>query len=175
MKMDGTRDPQRRGMRESFDLGSSGLVRRAEARSDERSGEPWEFTWNRRPVILLAEDDGAMRSLLLAQLRRSGYRVIACQDGAELVQRISVYRSHRVPLGVDLVITDVRMPFLSGLELLDLVREAALRIPVILISAFGDIETRSEAAKRNAAAFFSKPFDVDELCLAVRSNLRAST
>jgi DNA-binding NtrC family response regulator len=87
------------------------------------------------------------------------------------VYRIGVYRTRHLPIGVDLVISDVRMPLISGLELLELVNEATSGIPVILISAFGDVETRGEASTRSAAAFFSKPFDVDQLRAAVRANL----
>ena len=164
--------PARRAMRQSFEFGRTGLVRRSEASERGRWHDPEVFQLRRRPVILLAEDDGPMRSLLASQLRRDGYRVIACQDATELVYRIDLYRSHRLPVGIDLIVSDVRMPLISGLELLELVNDAPLRIPVILISAFGDIETRSEASKRAAAAFFSKPFDIDELRAAVRCNLK---
>jgi CheY-like chemotaxis protein len=162
---------KRRAMRESFELGRAGLVRRSEASARDPVEGVEEFAVRRRPVILLAEDDAAMRSLLSSQLRRDGYRVIACQDGMELVYRIGVYRTRHLPIGVDLVISDVRMPLISGLELLELVNEATSGIPVILISAFGDVETRGEASTRSAAAFFSKPFDVDQLRAAVRANL----
>jgi DNA-binding NtrC family response regulator len=166
---------KRRAMRDSYDFGRSGLVRRGEAAESAPFDEFGEQPLPRRPVILLAEDDAAMRSLLSSQLRRDGYRVIPCEDGTELVHRIDVFRNHRVPVGVDLVISDVRMPMISGLELLELVNEATLGIPVILISAFGDVETRGLASMRSAAAFFSKPFDIDQLCAAVRANLPVAT
>jgi DNA-binding NtrC family response regulator len=163
--------PTRRAMRESFDFGSTGLERCSAATKRVRGHEPGDPELKRRPVILLAEDDGPMRGLLSSQLRRDGYEVIACRDGMELVERIKRFESHQTPIGVDLVISDVRMPLISGLELLELLNETPLRIPVILISAFGDIETRNEASKRDAVAFFSKPFDIDELRAAVRCNL----
>ena len=158
-------------MRESYDFGRSGLVRRTDSRRREVPDESEELRPRPRPVILLAEDDAAMRSLLASQLRRDGYRVIACPDGMELVHRIGVYRTRHMPVGVDLVISDVRMPLISGLQLLELMNDPPLGIPVILISAFGDFETRGAASTRSAAAFFSKPFDIEELRAAVRANL----
>ena len=168
--------PIRRAMRESFDLGRDGELEKRPVSAFDGGEEPtWsrptDLPLHRRPVIMLAEDDSAMLSLLSSQLRRDGYRVIPCADGMEFVHRIDVYRTHGIPIGVDLVISDVRMPKLSGLELLELVKEAPLGIPVILISAFGDTEMRGEAARRDAAAFFSKPFDIDQLRAAVRTNL----
>jgi two-component system response regulator (stage 0 sporulation protein F) len=167
--------PLRRAMRESFDLGRDGLEKRQTSIFDSADTGNWDrptdLPLHRRPVIMLAEDDSAMLSLLSSQLRRDGYRVIPCADGTEFVHRVDVFRSHGIPVGVDLVISDVRMPRVSGLDLLALVKEAPLGIPVILISAFGDMEMRGEAAKRDAAAFFSKPFDIDQLRAAVRTNL----
>ena len=126
----------------------------------------------RRPRILLVEDDEALRSLIASELRRDGYRVIACEDGLELVHRIDAYRELGIPLGVSLVISDVRMPKISGLELLELTREVPLKVPFILISAFADMETRIEASHLSVSAFLSKPFEIDQLRAAVRANLR---
>jgi len=125
----------------------------------------------RRPRILLVEDDDAMRTLIASELRRDGYRVLACQDGLELVHRIEAYKELGVPLGFSLVISDVRMPKISGLELLELAREVPVKLPFILISAFADMETRIEASHYSVSAFLSKPFEIDQLRAAVRANL----
>jgi hypothetical protein len=93
--------PARRAMRESFDLGRDGLEKRRtssfEASEETNWDRPTDLPRHRRPVVLLAEDDPAMLSLLSSQLRRDGYRVIACADGTELVHRVEVFRSHGSP------------------------------------------------------------------------------
>jgi DNA-binding NtrC family response regulator len=125
----------------------------------------------RRPVVLVAEDDDELRSLLVSQLRESQCRVIPCSDGRELMHRIEAHRQYGMPLGIDLLVSDVRMPGVTGLELLELLNSSRAGIPVILISAFADVDTRARAAARGVAAFFSKPFDVDRLVSAVAALL----
>jgi DNA-binding NtrC family response regulator len=111
--------------------------------------------------ILIAEDDPEMRSLLNDELQDAGYQVIQAADGAEAALRLA-----QEPF--DLVITDLRMPKLGGLELLPLVQRSAGNIPVIVITAFGDRGALKEAVERGAACFLSKPLKMEELKSAVR-------
>jgi CheY-like chemotaxis protein len=116
------------------------------------------------PRVLLAEDDAEMRELVASSLRRDGFEVVELRDGGELFDHIGISwvgpPDHRRP---DLVISDVRMPGFSGLEILDILRQADWALPVILITAFGDADLHQEAQRLGAAAVFDKPFDLDDL------------
>ncbi len=114
--------------------------------------------------VLLAEDDDEMRRLLASALRRDGFEVIEIEDGVELFNYIGlVWMNDRTQTPPDLVISDVRMPGFTGLEILDLLYQADSGLPVILITAFGDEETHARARALGARAVFDKPFDLDDL------------
>ena len=120
--------------------------------------------------VLLAEDDPEMRRMLSARLRRWGLSVIEAEDGthlAALIDSLVVRRSATAPFTIDLVISDVRMPGASGLEILSLLRAHDPMIPVILMTAFGGADLHAEAERLGADAVFDKPFDIDDLCTAV--------
>jgi DNA-binding response OmpR family regulator len=114
--------------------------------------------------ILLAEDDEEMRKLLALMLRKEGYRVCECMDGLSLLDMLSPYflpgQEHE---DVDLIISDIRMPGVTGLEILMGANELDDFPPIILITAFGDKEIHVQAKRLGAAALFDKPFDLDEL------------
>src|SRR5690349_3993317 len=117
-----------------------------------------------RPArIVVAEDDFEMRRLVADCLRKEGYEVHEAADGAELLLRIEsslVLRSVAEP--VDLIVTDVRMPVYTGLELIVGLREAGLTVPVIIMTAFGNAETRARASELGAA-LLDKPFKMEAL------------
>ena len=121
------------------------------------------------PHILLAEDDKEMRVLLAGALRRAGYAVTECGNGVELLDHLGSYvlpdEEHEE---VDLVISDIRMPGLTGLEILEGLSRRGDLPPFILITAFGDVETHARAKHWGALAMFDKPFDVDDLVAKVR-------
>jgi CheY-like chemotaxis protein len=124
-----------------------------------------------RPCILLAEDDPAMRALIASMLEQEGYEVIEARDGHEVLARLEAVRSQS-PLSNPpaLIVSDIRMPAYSGLDLLAILRCAACPVPVILITAFGDEETHAEARELGATAILDKPFDLDDLrALVVRA------
>lgn len=118
--------------------------------------------------VLLAEDDTRMRQLLAATLRRDGFSVVEAVNGADLLDAVGevLADEHAAPL--DLIITDIRMPTLSGLDVLSELRWVGARVPVILITAFGDEATHALADRLGAAAIFDKPFDLDALRAAAR-------
>jgi len=122
----------------------------------------------RVPRILLAEDDYDMRKLLTWSLRRSGYEVIECPDGVHLLDHVRTFFPPAEPEDLDLIISDIRMPGVTGLEVLEGTREYKEFPPIILITAFGDEETHDQARRLGAAAMFDKPFDIDELLAKVR-------
>lgn len=118
--------------------------------------------------VLLAEDDAALRRLLAEVLRQDGYEVVEARDGVELLAEIDatlVARWERSDAFV--VVADVHMPGFSGLDVLAVLRCAHCATPVILITAFGDAETREEAHELGAVAVFDKPFNLDDLRAAL--------
>jgi DNA-binding NtrC family response regulator len=118
----------------------------------------------RRLRILLAEDDSEMRRLLSAILRRDNCEVIEAQSGthlSELIAREGLMAPSDARL--DLIISDIRMPGRSGLEVLAGLRRTDQTTPVILITAFGDRDTHADAHRLGALAVFNKPFDLDDL------------
>ena len=121
------------------------------------------------PHVLLAEDDKEMRSLLAVALRRAGYGVTECSNGIELLEHLGSFilpdEDYEV---IDLVISDIRMPGVTGLEILEGLSRHGSFPPFILITAFGDVETHARAKYWGALATFDKPFDVDDLVAKVR-------
>ncbi len=118
-----------------------------------------------RGRLLLAEDDLEMRRLLATRLRRLGFEVVEVADGWQLLELAMAGATDGSP-SVGLVISDVRMPGLTGLEVLARLRRSAYPAPVILVTAFGDRATHAEATRLGAAAVLDKPFELDELCRA---------
>lgn len=117
------------------------------------------------PRVLLAEDDDEMRRLLSEELSAAGYRLTEVRDGRQL---LACLRQPNFP-EPDLVISDIRMPGVTGLEVLRQLREHDWVMPVILITAFGDRQTHEQARDLGAATVLNKPFDVDELIYAAES------
>jgi CheY-like chemotaxis protein len=114
------------------------------------------------PRILLAEDDAEMRALVSGDLRRAGYSVVECADGGALLRRLDS-TSGEEGLGVDLVVADVRMPELTGLEVLERLRGTDPFTPYIIVTAFGSTETRRAALRLGAVAVLDKPFEIRDL------------
>jgi CheY-like chemotaxis protein len=115
-----------------------------------------------RPRVLLAEDDPAFRRLIAGMLRRDGFEVVEVGDGRQLLQTVAGV-TQLATNGFDLVISDIRMPVMTGLDALAGLRHADWAVPVILITAFGDDDAREQATRLGAGAFFSKPFELAEL------------
>jgi CheY-like chemotaxis protein len=117
----------------------------------------------------LAEDDAAMRALLARTLRRAHFDVVEARSGYETLERLSHGLSNEPPIWFDLIISDVRMPGYDGFNILALLRQMPVSIPVILITAFGTAEAHASAARLGAFAVLDKPFDLDDLMALVRS------
>ena len=126
------------------------------------------------PRILLAEDDVEMRALVSGDLRRAGYSVVECADGAALLRRLESANCTQ-GLGVDLVVADMRMPELTGLEVLERLRGADPFMPYIVVTAFGSVETRRAATRLGATAVLDKPFEIKDLLKLVEDAVGAAS
>jgi DNA-binding NtrC family response regulator len=111
-------------------------------------------------TILIVEDKESMALMLSQAVEAEGYEVIVARDGREGIKKFLETR-------VDLVVTDLKLPYKSGLEVLEAVREHNPLTPVILMTAFGTIETAVKAVKGGAYDFLTKPFDPDHLLILI--------
>lgn len=126
-----------------------------------------------QPGVLLAEDDEALRTLLAWVLADEGFRVTECRHGIELLDCLGASISGD-PLDetFDLIISDIRMPGISGLTFLEGIGGRPGFPPIILITAFGDRETHERAGELGAAAVLDKPFTTIELLRSIRNVLQ---
>ena len=118
--------------------------------------------------ILVVDDERSMQEFLEILLRREGYDVVAASSAEEALLALESDE-------FDLVISDIRMPGMSGLELLDRVREVSPETLVILITAHGSTESAVEAMKHGAYDYLTKPCRVDEIRLVVDKALEKKT
>lgn len=121
-------------------------------------------------LIVLAEDNAELRGLLAGALERVGYRVTQAETGARLVALVEDLHARGIP--VALVITDVRMPSLGGIDAAHALRSGGHHVPLIFMTAFGDAWTRSRAAELGAL-LLDKPLSLVVLRHAVKQALAA--
>ena len=107
-------------------------------------------------TLLVADDDPGLRESLERTLTREGYRVLLASDGRAALERVQGG-------GIDLVVTDLKMPGLTGLELLRAAKAIAPSVDVILLTAFGTVEEAVQAMKDGAYDFLTKPFRREQL------------
>jgi two-component system NtrC family response regulator len=119
----------------------------------------------RRVKILVIDDDESLRRVLEYNLAQEGYAVLAAGSGE---QGLDLLKKERA----DLVVTDVRMPGMDGLQVLEGVHKVDPNIQVIILTAFGTIEMAVEAMKAGAFQYISKPFNRDELKLTIKKALQ---
>lgn len=113
--------------------------------------------------ILVADDDLGMRSLVAEALREDGFMVEAIATGADLLSQLSAELFNDGGIHFDLVVSDIRMPLISGLEMLEALREVHCQLDFILMTAFGDEHCHDEAARLGAVAILDKPFHLSTL------------
>jgi len=111
--------------------------------------------------ILVAEDEEITLKHLVNSLQQEGYLTVGTRNGADALKQID--GDH-----FDLLITDIKMPGLSGIELLEKIKERQLEFEVIIITGFGSIDSVVDAMKKGAYDYVTKPFNLDELLLKVR-------
>ncbi len=114
--------------------------------------------------ILIIEDDEIMRITLEDSLKTAGYKVFSCKRGTDGINALKKDE-------LSLIITDVRLPDMTGLNILEIIRDLNENIPVIMMTAFGTIKDAVEAMKLGAFDYITKPFSLDEFHLIVKRAL----
>jgi len=121
--------------------------------------------------ILVVDDDMASRGLMAQILGEDGHQVVVASDGAEALKLLRE-EQHRGGEGFDAVVSDIRMVEADGLEVLDWVVKNAVETPVLLVTAFGNVDGAVDAIRRGAYDYISKPYDVNAIKLVVDRALR---
>ncbi|MDP2154134.1 MAG: sigma-54 dependent transcriptional regulator [Methylotenera sp.] len=117
--------------------------------------------------ILAVDDEPSMLRLLEISLRQAGYQPLTARDGREALEVIQAQK-------VDCVVTDLHMPRMDGLQLLKEIRKTDAELPVIIVTAQGEIKSAIEAMKSGASDYILRPFDLEELELAIKRALSFS-
>ena len=112
-------------------------------------------------LILVADDEAPIRDLLRQFLVQEEYRVIEATSGQEVLQRIQADSP-------ELVLMDVRMPELDGLEVLQRLEKQASRPPVVVMTAHGTSDTAIRAIQLGAYDYVTKPFELDDLLITIQ-------
>ncbi len=121
-----------------------------------------------KPTILIIDDDTSLRRVLEYNLQEAGYSVAAAAGGEEGLRLFAEVQPF-------LVISDMKMPGMDGMEVLQSVKQRSPETPVIMITAFGSVDMAVEAMKAGAYDYITKPFNRDELRLTVAKALQFST
>jgi len=111
--------------------------------------------------LLIIDDEENMRHMLSSMLKKSGYRVYTASNGSEALDMVdqTLY---------DFILCDLKMPDMSGMEFFEAARDKLWASTVIMMSAYGSIDTAVEAMKKGAYDFISKPFKLDEVLLTLK-------
>ena len=120
-----------------------------------------------RLIVLLAEDDGDMRSLLCDELSEMGFGILEAADANQALQYILTHKP-------SLIVTDLRMPA-GGMDYVARLRTSAPDVPIILMTAFGDAKTKAEALGLGVAVHFDKPLRIADLKHAITTILGAKS
>lgn len=137
--------------------------------------EAWLRLLGRLPRLLVAEDDDETRGALVDLFERGGYDVRAVNDGSSLLYRLEpMLLSEPGHWPPDLILTDVRMPGLDAVNIVEELREVGWDTPVIIVTGFGDQKLRGRINKLENADYFEKPVKADEIEEAVRQAVYAS-
>lgn len=119
-------------------------------------------------TVMIVEDDAATRRLYRFLLANSGYNVIEAEDGMMALERLSSQPC-------DLIITDMNMPRMGGMDLVRSVRQTQPDMYIIMVTAFGTPDTEKQAYRAGVNEYLTKPFDFEELEERVRSFFKKKT
>ena len=121
-----------------------------------------------KPSLLIVDDDEVMRETLSDVLRKKGYEVFVASSGNDA---LSAIRKNII----DLIVLDMRLPDLDGLEVLKRVKEFDTEILVIMMTAYSDVQTAVSAMKSGAYHYINKPFELEELKLLIEKGLETKS
>jgi two-component system, response regulator, stage 0 sporulation protein F len=126
--------------------------------------------------VVVADDDPDLREVIAEALRVDGFEVIEAANGAQLLDLVgpTLLGGPEGGAPAELVVSDLRMPGVTGMSVLGGLRDLPWRPPFILITAFGDAETHAEARRLGASAVLDKPFEMRVLVRLVRQCLGVS-
>jgi DNA-binding response OmpR family regulator len=124
-------------------------------------------TENRLPRVVIAEDDDDMRNVLCELVSGLGVEVMPASSGGDLILLLTDDSP------VDLLITDVRMPWMTGFQVALSARNSGLGVPIIIVTAFPDESLRAQVDHLGGAVLLAKPFRPEELLSLVRARLPA--
>jgi CheY-like chemotaxis protein len=125
-------------------------------------------------VVVVAEDDDDLRELLVGALASPELRVVELEDGGELRDYVAFLERHGAPPRLpDVIVTDLRMPGASGLDVIAWARTLGVRCPVIVLTAFPDASVHARAAGLGGVTVLEKPIELAALRLAVGQVLAA--
>jgi two-component system, NtrC family, response regulator AtoC len=119
---------------------------------------------NKQKIILAVDDEPHMLRLLEISLRQAGYKPVLARDGKEALEVVKNQT-------IDLVVSDLHMPIMNGLDLLKNIRLDNEFLPFVMVTAMGEIKTAVEAMKAGAADYILRPFDLETLELAIAKAL----
>jgi DNA-binding NtrC family response regulator len=119
--------------------------------------------------IIVVDDDPEMRSMVVDHLKRQNYQVRDFESGLDAVKYLA--SNGLDALGTELLLTDLRMPEIDGLDLLQQVRRLPNQFPVIIMTAFATVDTAVEGLRRGAFDYITKPFKLNELSLTIERAL----
>jgi len=125
-------------------------------------------------VVMVADDDDALRAVIVVALLAEGHSTIEAHDGQELLELLERDRGGVSGLRPDVLVTDVKMPRLSGLGVLAALRGARWNLAVVVMTALMDESINTLATRLGAVEVLHKPFGSDDLLLAVRNARRYS-
>ena len=117
--------------------------------------------------VLVAEDDAALRTMIATTLRRGGCEVSEASDGAQLLAMLDEASRRGHLEAFQVIVSDVRMPNMSGIEVLSALRKTQRTTPVILVTGFDTEDTYATACELGAVAVLDKPIDLEQLRNAV--------
>lgn len=112
-------------------------------------------------TVLVVDDKDMLRDSVAVTLQRAGFTVIGASSGSQAIELVASRRP-------DAIVTDLKMPGMTGVELIEKVRELDDDLPIVLMTAYGTVETAVQAMRMGAYDYISKPFEGDELIISVK-------
>ena len=112
--------------------------------------------------ILIVDDQPGIRLLLEEVFRRENYKVVLAKNGRDAIREMGSY-------DIDCVLLDMKMAGINGIDVLKEMKESWPSVPVIMMSAYGELEKSEEVLALGAEKYFSKPFDIYEVRDSVKS------